>query len=323
MTRPSPHPGPPAAALLLALCAACQGGSALPEPAPVPEAPGPFDEDRAWDLLLAQVALGPRPAGTPAAAACRDLIAGELERAGLTPVREAFRAETPSGPIEMENVWAEFEGAPQASGEPAPVLVLGAHYDTKRLPFEFVGANDGASETAALLELARVIAAGPPRPLTYRFLFFDGEEAVRRDWADPDNRYGSRHHVRELTKRRGALGRVRAMVLLDMIGDRDLVLERDSNSSRELLDLFVRTAEALGDDALFARRAIPIKDDHQSFLEFGVPSIDLIDLSYGEVGNEYWHTAQDTVDKCSAESLGRVGRLVLAALPALEARFGR
>ncbi len=322
MTPSSPRAGT-LLALLLALCAACQGGSAGPEPPAAAPAPGPFDQDRAWQLLLDQVALGPRPAGSPGAAANRDLIVAELERAGLSPVREAFTAETPAGEIAMENVWAEFAGAPRPDGQPGPVLVLGAHYDTKRLPFEFVGANDGASETAALLELARVIAAGPPRPLTYRFVFFDGEEAVRHDWADPDNRYGSRHHVRELTKTRGALKRVRAMVLLDMIGDRDLALERDANSSRELLDLFVRAAERIGDPELFAPYSIPIKDDHQSFLEFGIPAVDLIDLSYGAVGNEYWHTREDTVDKCSAESLGRVGRLVLAALPELEARFGR
>ena len=322
MTTASPTTGS-LIGLLLLLAAGCQGDAALPEaPAPLPTL-GAFDEQRAWQLLLDQVALGPRPAGSTGAAANRDLIVAELERAGLQPVREPFTATTPAGEVEMENVWAEFTGTPGPGGEAAPVLVLGAHYDTKRLPFEFVGANDGASETAGLLELARIVAAGPPRPLTYRFVFFDGEEAVRHDWADPDNRYGSRHHVRELTKQRGALKRVRAMVLIDMIGDRNLRLERDTNSSRELLAIFTRTAEALGDDQLFAPYALPIKDDHQSFLEFGIPAVDLIDLSYGAVGNEYWHTAEDTVDKCSAESLGRVGRLVLAALPELEARFGR
>ena len=309
-------------AVLLVLLTSCQCGTAASQEVTDPPF-GAFDSKRAWALLLEQVELGPRPSGTEANARTRDLIARELESYGLEPVREPFTANTPSGDIAMENVYADFEGRPGKGGAPAPMIFIGAHFDTKLLPFEFVGANDGASEVAAVLELARVISSGEPRSVTYRFVFFDGEEAVRRDWADPDNRYGSRHHVRELTKTKGALDRARALVLLDLVGDADLKLERDSNSTRRLLDMFVAPSKELGMKDLFNTYKIPIKDDHQSFLEFGIPAVDLIDLNFGKVANEYWHTAEDTVDKCSEESLAKVGKLVLATLPKVEAAYGK
>ena len=282
----------------------------------------PFDADRAWQSLLDQVALGPRPAGSEANVKTRDLIARGLKAAGLEPQREAFVAtEAPGGPIAMENVYADFEAALDQDGLPAPRIILAAHFDTKRMPFPFLGANDGASEVAVLLELARLIASGPARDVSYRFLFLDGEEAVREDWEDPDNRYGSRYHVAEMTKIKGALKRTRAFILLDLVGDKNLQLERDSNSRSDLLHIFIETSRELGMPDLFAKYPIPIKDDHESFAAWGIPSVDLIDLHYGEYGNEYWHTAQDTVENCSKESLEKVGRLVLAALPKVEAAF--
>lgn len=300
----------------------CQGGAATPQ-APAKELP-PFDSARAWQLLLDQVALGPRPSGSDANVKLRDLIASDLRASGLTPVRQAFVAEgTPAGDIAMENIYADIEGPAGPKGEPAPMIVLGAHFDTKRMPFPFLGANDGASEVAVLLELARVLRAADAPAMTIRCLFIDGEEAVREHWENPDNRYGSRHYMRELTKVKGALKRTKAFILLDLVGDSDLQLERDSNSKRELIEIFVSTSKELGMPDLFARYPIPIKDDHESFAEFGVPSIDLIDLHYGKHGNEYWHTAEDTVDKCSQESLDKVGRLVLAALPKVIERYGK
>lgn len=307
--------------------AACRRDDETPPPAPAPPPArvaelGPFDADRAWRDLQRQVDLGPRPSGSSANRELRDFLVAELTAIGLTPIRESFVArDTPVGSVEMENVYADFAGAPRPAGEPPRMLVLGAHFDTKRLPFRFVGANDGASETAVLLELARVIAAGQPRPLTYRFLFLDGEEAIGEYWIDPDNRYGSRHHVGVLARTSGALRRIAAFVLLDMVGDADLQLERDSYSTRSLLEVFTATARDLGMPELFARWSTPIKDDHLSFLEKGVPSIDLIDLHYGPTDNEYWHTGQDLVEHCSKASLEKIGRLVLAALPRLERQF--
>jgi glutaminyl-peptide cyclotransferase len=327
--RLMPHRNPLARLLLallvlIASCqwAGCQGGASPPQE--IPRELPPFDAERAWSLLLEQVELGPRPSGSPENVKLRDWIAADLEASGLVPVREAFVAEhAPGGPIPMENVYADLEAPAGPEGQPAPMIIIGAHFDTKKLPFEFVGANDGASGVATLLELARVLKAGSAPQVSYRFLFLDGEEAVRRDWQDPDNRYGSRHHVSELTKTRGALKRTKAFVLLDLVGDKDLVLERDQTSTRKLLDLFIKTARELEQPDLFAKTPIPVKDDHESFLEFRIPSVDLIDLQFGKYGNEYWHTTEDTVDKCSKESLDIVGRLVLATLPKVEAAYCR
>ncbi len=306
--------------LLPTATASCQGGNAA---APAMERPK-FEATRAWKHLEAQVAFGPRPSGSEANAKLRDYLVEELGKYGLEAVREPFTAsEAPGGPIAMENVYADFEGRPVGKDQPAPMITLGAHFDTKRMSFPFVGANDGASGVGVRLELARVISSGEPGAVTYRFLFLDGEEAVRDFWEDPDNCYGSRHHVQELTKQYGALKRVKAFVLLDMVGDADLVLERDSNSSRELLDDFVQTAKRIGDGALFSDHWHPIRDDHEQFKRFGVPALDLIDLHYGAQNNEYWHTPQDIVAHCSKDSLARVGKLVLEALPKLEQRATR
>ncbi|MFT7486588.1 MAG: glutaminyl-peptide cyclotransferase [Candidatus Paceibacteria bacterium] len=313
----------PLAMLLTLLLAfsACQGEAPTPQVAdlPVPA----IDSERAWNLLLKQVALGPRPSGSEANRKTRDLLVSELTSYGLKPVREAFQASTPIGVLAMENIFADLEGPLSASGEPAPMIVLGSHFDTKLLPFEFVGANDGASSTGLLLELARVLANGPQPPLTYRFVFFDGEEATRTDWIDPDNRYGSKHHVKQIDKRKGALKRVKAMINLDLVGDKDLHLEYDSSSTRRLVELFRKTSIAIGDPDLFSRTPYPVEDDHEMFIQLGIPSIDLIDLHFGPRDNEYWHQAEDVVANCSKQSLERVGKLVLAALPEVIDTFAK
>lgn len=298
---------------------ACQGGSAATPPPPLKG----FDAARAWAHMEAQVALGPRPSGSEANRKLRDYLVAQLEALELRPVREAFTAEdAPGGPVDMENVFADFEGK-RRGDEPAPMIVLGAHFDTKRMRFPFVGANDGASGVGALLELARVLTSHGPRDVTYRFLFLDGEEAIRGFWQDPDNCYGSRHHVKELSKVYGARKRIKAFILLDLVADKDLQLERDSNSSSQLFQLFTETAKRIGEPEFFAKRSNPIRDDHEQFKKANIPSIDLIDLHYGEVGNEYWHTEDDTLEHCSQESLGRVGRLMLAALPEVEAKYAK
>ena len=296
--------------LVLAACGSATCGGSSPA-AGVPRRA--FDSELAWALLEEQVALGPRPAGSDAAEATRALIERELRSAGLQPMREPFTATTPIGEIEMCNVWAEVPA--RTGGAASPVVEIGSHFDTKRLE-GFVGANDGGSSTAVLLVLARAIAAAPSESVTWRVVFFDGEEAVREHWADPDNRYGSRHRVAELRKK-GELARVKAFVLLDLVGDRDLVLTRDEYSGRELQALFDRAARSIGLGAHMQGARMPVKDDHQSYLEAGVESIDLIDFEYGP-GNSWWHTLEDTLDKCAPESLDVVGRIVLAALPALE-----
>ncbi len=299
--------------LLPFLCALALA-SCRPETAPRP-AEVAFEEDRAWRLLLEQVAIGPRPAGSAGAEQNRLLIERELRAAGLAPVRETFRAPTPAGEIEFVNVLADLPG----TGD--DMVILGSHYDTKRLPFHFVGANDAASNTAVLLELARVIAAGRKRGPTYRFLFIDGEEAVREQWIDPDNTYGSRHHANKL-RDTGMSARVRAFVLLDMVGDADLRLTRDVYSDRRLVEIFHGTARKNGLGKHVDGPSMDVRDDHISFLAVGIPSIDLIDFEYGP-RNSHWHTDQDVPENCSADSLGIAGRIALMGLDVLEKDYAR
>jgi Zn-dependent M28 family amino/carboxypeptidase len=273
-----------------------------------------FDSNRAWEHLRQMVAIGPRPAGSPAIEETRAYIKKQLASAGVKVADQAWDDETPNGKVHMVNLVATIPGARKER-----ILVTG-HYDTKLFrEFRFVGASDGASSAAFLIELARVLAARK-NPLTYELTFLDGEEAVCHNWDDcskpgaPDNTYGSRHYV-ETGKRDGTLGNIKANILVDMIADRDLRLKRETYSTPWLTDIVWNAAKEKKLDAYFVPEATQVEDDHLPFLAAGVPSVDIIDLEYPP-----WHTADDTLDKVSARSLQIVGDAVLAALPALEAR---
>jgi Zn-dependent M28 family amino/carboxypeptidase len=179
--------------------------------------------------------------------------------------------------------------------------------------FRFVGANDGGSSAALLLELARALQ-GRKHALTYWLVFFDGEESVRRDWEDPDNTYGSRHLVEKMSAS-GELGRIQAMILVDMIGDSHLVIHREAMSTPWLTDMVFAAAHRLGYEKQFPNSPNAVADDHVPFVNAGVAAVDLIDFQ-GEDG--YWHTAKDTLEHCSPISLTIVGRVVLATLDDLE-----
>lgn len=302
--------------LPLLLTTACTQGGEPPRPLDA----STFDADRAWSHLMHQVDLGPRPAGSSALEETRAWIAAELEALDLTPIREDFLADTPFGTYRMANLYADFSADDTTDGEP-DILILCAHFDTKTLSFRFLGANDSASGVAVLLELARAITTQGPRPMTYRFLFLDGEEAMRRTWVDPDNTYGSRHHVQGLAER-AENKRVRACILLDMVGDKDLQLTRDTFSHPDLLQVFFEAARTNNLGAHVDGPPIPIKDDHLPFQRFNIPSCDLIDFEYGPY-NEHWHRASDLPSNCSSQSLATIGRIVLLALPTVEQRFAR
>lgn len=280
-----------------------------------------FDGLRALRHVERLVAFGPRPSGSPALARARAWMLGELRRAGLVVREQAFTALTPDGAIPMVNVIAELPG------RRAEVIALGGHYDTKYFrEFRFVGANDGGSSTGLLLELARVLAARhreTPPPFTYWLVFFDGEEA-RREWSASDSLYGSRAFVRGLQSS-GELGPLRAVIVVDMIGDRDLGIRREAASTPWLTELLWRTARRLGRGAHFLDAVHAVDDDHRPFLEAGVPAALLIDFDYGgrPGENAFWHTPEDTLDKVSARSLAVVGEVVLEALPALERELSR
>ncbi len=267
-----------------------------------------LDADRAFAHARELVSYGPRPVGSEAHQRAEDYIQSELKKLPLELEVQSFDAITPKGTIRMKNIIA------RQSDSSSPVIVLGSHYDTMPADsFTFVGANDGGSSTGLLLELARVLVSRKTG-FQYWFVFFDGEEAIRQ-WSDTDSLYGSREFVKEL-RARGQLPRVKSFVLLDMIGDKDLDIKRDLSSTGWLVDLFWATA-LQGNYSGFVQGTQAMMDDHTPFLAEGVPSIDLIDYDYGP-NNSYWHTAEDTLDKISSDSLRQVGEVVLKTLPAVE-----
>jgi glutaminyl-peptide cyclotransferase len=270
--------------------------------------PPVFDGAAALRHVERLVALGPRPAGSEASARARAYIIGELKKAGIKAEAQPFRAETPQGTMAMANVVAVLKG------RRPDVIMIGGHYDTKVFSgFRFVGANDGGSSAALLIELARRLAA-MPREYTYWLVWFDGEEALE-SWTERDSLYGSRHLAAEL-RRTNRLPR--AMVLVDMIGDRDLLIRRESASASWLTDIVWASAARLGYGAHFHPGTLPVEDDHVPFLRAGVPATLLIDFDYPP-----WHTADDTVDKVSARSLSVVGEVLLDALPSVEHYLSR
>jgi glutaminyl-peptide cyclotransferase len=280
-----------------------------------------FDGVRALRDVERLVAIGPRPAGSPALARARGYVAAELRGVGWRVREHAFTARTPRGAAAMTNVIAEWPGRGRE------IVAVGGHYDTKVFEkFRFVGANDGGSSTALLIELGRALAprlhAEPPA-FTRWLVFFDGEEALV-EWSATDSLYGSRALVAAL-RASGELGRLRALLLADMIGDRDLIVPRDARSTAWLTDIVWATARRLGYERQFPDRDQSVDDDHAPFLDAGVAAALMIDLDYGGPPgrNAYWHTAEDTLDKISAESLGVVGTVILESLPAIEAELAR
>jgi Zn-dependent M28 family amino/carboxypeptidase len=209
----------------------------------------------------------------------------------------------------MTNLIASFRGSRRQT------VIVAGHYDTKRFDeFRFLGANDGGSSAALLLELARVLG-GRPHASNYWLVFFDGEEAVR-DWSATDSLYGSRHLVEKLSAT-GELSRIQALILVDMIGYARLRIPREDGSTPWLTDLVFDVAQRLGYGKYFVNGHQAVDDDHMPFIDAGVSAVDLIDLDYGP-DRSYWHTAQDTLEHCSPLSLTIVGRVVTATLDELE-----
>jgi glutaminyl-peptide cyclotransferase len=288
-----------ATAMILAVMA-CATASQAPA--------GGFDSTRAYGHMRDLVEIGPRVSGTPANVKTRQYIISTLGAAGIKAAEQAFEARTPLGTVAMANVIATLPGTRPER------IILASHFDTKLFrEFRFVGANDGGSSTGVLLELGRALK-DRPRPFTIELLFLDGEEAVV-EWSARDSTYGSRHYV-QAARAADTLRTIKALVLLDMIGDRRLNFRREANSTPWLTDIIWATARRLGHQRHFLDEATPIEDDHLPFLQAGVQAADIIDLEY-----EAWHTAADTLDNVSAQSLQIVGDVVLAALPEIEQRL--
>jgi len=256
----------------------------------------------AFDHTKTLVAMGPRPSGSEAHRKMQRYIMERLQAAGFTVEEDSFTAQTPVGAVPLNNIVGRI------GSQEGRILVLATHYETK-LMAGFVG-----SSTGLLLALAPLLAK---RNLSHelRLVFFDGEEAFQ-DWSESDSLYGSRH-LAARWKAEGVLPRIGAFILVDMIGDADLDLLKDSNSTPWLRDLVWKTAQRLGYSRHFLNREAGYEDDHLPFVRAGVPAVDLIDYNYGP-NSRYWHTTEDTLDKVSARSLQIVGEVVLEAVAELD-----
>ena len=277
-----------------------------------------FNGERAMDHVRKQIDFGPRPPGSAQLAKTRDYISNHLKSYGWNVSIDEFNTGTPQGQKKMANIIGEI------AGDTKTVIIIASHYETKYYnDMHFVGANDPASSVATLLEIGRVLGSVKEKPkVTYRLVFFDGEEAFCEGWDEcgsedaPDNTYGSRHYV---SQRRGnELANTRAMILLDMVGYKKLELGRDPMSTRWLQDIIWQTGRELGHEKVFVDREEGVGgDDHEPFLREGVDAVDLIQLgSY-----PYWHKPDDTMDKLSPQSMKIVGDTVLASLPKIVERL--
>ena len=246
------------------------------------------------------VAFGPRPIGSAAHKKLEAYLRAHLKDDHLE--EDTFTADTPAGKFEMTNFIAKFPGNKDG------IVVIGGHYDTVYSLKTFVGANDGGSSTGLPLELANVLRAHKEGRPTVWLVWFDGEEAVK-DWSDTDSLYGSRH-LAQKWQQEGILPKIKAFLLLDMIGDKDLDIQRETNSTSWLEDMVGQAAMQLGYSSHFFAQEMAIEDDHLPFVRLGVPSADIIDLDYGP--NDSWHhTNQDTMDKLSPKSLEIAGNTAL------------
>jgi hypothetical protein len=312
----STSPANPAPASSASPSAAPQAATAAPavDAAPPASQTGGFDGAKAYDHVAKLVGFGPRPSGSGALQQAQNYIRAQLQGFGCSVEEDDFHAQSPLGSLPMKNILAKIPGTGQG------IVLLLTHYDTKRLD-NFVGAEDGGSSTGLMLELARLLCSRATQPNAVWIAFLDGEETQAQfDWSDEDSLYGSRELAARLAVS-GDLKRVRAVILADMIGQKNLHIPRESNSTKWLADLVWKIAARLGYQDVFPPHQLePIDDDHLPFLRRGVPAVDLIDLNdYQALG--YWHTAQDTLDKISPRSLAVVGHVVLESVNELQSKF--
>jgi Peptidase family M28 len=279
--------------------------------APPASQTGGFDGEQAYDYVVKLVSFGPRPPASNNIRHTQAYIGAQLKSFGCAVDIDDFHASTPIGELAMKNIVAKIPGEGQG------IILLLTHYDTARIE-NFVGAEDGGSSTGLMMEMARLLCAGKKQPNAVWIAFLDGEEA-QVSWSDTDSVYGSRELAARLALS-GDLKRVRAVILADMIGQKNLVISRESNSTKWLTDLVWDTADKLGYKDIFDNKHTAIEDDHGPFLSRGVPAVDIIDLwGYQEPG--YWHSPQDTLDKLSPRNIAIVGQVILASVSKLQQKF--
>jgi Zn-dependent M28 family amino/carboxypeptidase len=264
-----------------------------------------FSGASAFEFTKTAVAFGPRPSGSEANRKLQAYITAELQKDGCELSDDSFTARTPKGAIPMKNILCKF------AGKSGKAIAITGHFDTKLFPGRhFVGANDGGSSTGLLLELAHALAHQPRIDDVY-VVFFDGEEATG-EWTDADSVYGSKH-LAARWKQDGTAKKVKALINVDMIGDKSLNIKQEPNSTAALVRLVWGAAADLGYSHYFIDDSLAIEDDHLPFLKIGMPSIDIIDFDYPP-----WHEDDDTMDKLSAKSLEIVGAVMLESIKRLE-----
>jgi hypothetical protein len=282
----------------------CAGASRAAE---APKIWEEFSGEKAFAQVQRLVDFGPRPAGAKALEQSRDYIEDQLRRSGWQVTRQAFSDDSPRGKIQFVNLIAQFSGEKKAA---APSFLLCSHYDTKMFDaIQFVGANDGGSSTGLLLELARVIGQHPNLARKIELVFFDGEEAFVQ-FSEADGLYGSRYFAKQLQS--GGGKQFRAGILFDMVGDRSLDITLPADSPPEMARDIFAAAEALKSRGYFTYLDRGMTDDHTPLNAIGIPTIDIIDFDF-----PWWHTADDTIDKISAQSLQIVGSVALYYLSEL------
>jgi Zn-dependent M28 family amino/carboxypeptidase len=278
-----------------------------------------FNSQQAYAYTAEVAGLGERWPGSPGHQKTEDIIHQVLQRDGAQIENDDFIATTPRGPIAVHNIIGKFNVSANPNQD---IFVLAGHYDTLFKPGS-IGANDGASSTAILLAFADALAHQKTRMQIW-LVWTDLEEAIH-SFRGPDGLYGSRHLAKRLAAN-GMVSRIRGLFLLDMIGDKDLNVARETGSSGWLQNFIARAANQLGYSRYFFQYETNIIDDHNSFIQVGIPAVDVVDAEYGRMGvrfdamGEFHHSNADTMDKVSRHSLEVVGRTILQTLELLDAR---
>ncbi len=275
-----------------------------PEKIVVPE----FDEQNAMRLLTKLVSFGPRSAGTAANLRQADFIAETAGKSGAKTNFVKFKHTTTEGPLDFVNIEVVIPGKRD------DFIIIGSHFDTKKMPegIKFEGANDGASSTAVLLEMIRTIKQSNAKPkYTLKFVFFDGEECFN-EYGPNDGLFGSKYYANQL-KSQNLVSQCRAVIILDMVGDKDLNITLPIDSDKRLSKMLFNAAARSGTSEYFDYLPTKLLDDHTPFKEIGIPVIDIIDFKFGP-GNSFWHSSEDNIKNISAKSLKIIGKTTLNLL---------
>ncbi len=310
---------------------ASDAAAVVPDTTPPPVSPadaappasqtGGFDGTKAYSYVVKLVSFGPHPPDTPAIRNVQKYIRSTLKSFGCPVDVDDFHAQTPIGTLAMENIVAKIPGTGPG------IILLMTHYDTLRLP-GFVGAEDSGSSTGLMLEMASLLCNGKKNHDAVWIAFLDGEEdqqnfataeQAQNTWNNDETTFGSRELAARMDLS-GEIKHVHAMILADMIGQKNLQIEKDTNSTPWLQNLVWKTADRLGYRKIFTSRQSDIIDDHIPFLHRGVASLDVIDLN-GYIQEGYWHTTQDTLDKLSPRNIAIVGQVILASVGELQEKF--